>query len=76
MEAKLSEPANELSCVRFTKKRPLPCQPVDAEIGTASLIVIESEVPVPNLRFELYFVHDYSTDAILRAGPGPRHDRC
>ena len=68
MEAKLSELANELSCVRFTKKWPFPCEPVDAEIGAALLVVIKREVPVPNLGFELYLVHDYSTNAIMRAG--------
>ena len=71
MEAKFSELANELSGVRLTKKRPFPCQPVDAEVGAALLVAIESEVPVPNLRLELDFVHDYSTDAMRRAGPGP-----
>jgi hypothetical protein len=54
VEAKLTEFAVKLLCVRFTEIHPFRAQQVDVELGLTELAVAEAFEPFPDFRFKLY----------------------
>jgi hypothetical protein len=52
--------------VRLIKQRTTLSQSLDVELDAATVILFESEVPVPNLRLEFHLTPRHSTHAISR----------